>query len=60
MQRIFALFRSSFVRNRDFTGKNAKLGREICIKLKIDKVGTKCGVRQMITITCFTYVQKEF
>ena len=29
----------------DFTVKNTKLGREICILLKIDLVKTKCGVR---------------
>ena len=40
--------------------KNAKLGREICILLKIDQVETKYGVRLIITITCVTYVQKDF
>ena len=30
------------------------LGREICIKLKIDKVETKYSVRQIITVICVT------
>ena len=33
-----------------------KFGREICIQVKIDKVETKFGVRQILTITC----AKEF
>ena len=33
---------------------------EICIKLKIVKVDTNCGLRQIIAIICFTYVQQEF
>ena len=41
-------------------GKNAKLGREICTYLKIDSVETNCGVRQVITIICVVYVQKDF
>ena len=44
----------------DFTVKNAELGREICIQLKIDKVKTKCGVRQIITMIRVTHVQKDF
>ena len=40
--------------------KNIILGREICIELKIDWVEMKPGVRQMITIACVTYVQKDF
>ena len=40
--------------------KNAKLGREICIQLKINKVETKCGEHQMITIICVTNAQKNF
>ena len=43
----------------EFAVENAKLGREICLKLKIDKVETKCGVCQIITIICVTYVQKN-
>ena len=44
-----------------FTFKNnAKLGREICMLLKIDKVETKCGVQQIFAIICVTYVQKDF
>ena len=43
----------------DFTVKNAKLGREICIQLKINLVETKGGVRWLITIICVTYVQKD-
>ena len=42
----------------DFTVKNAKFGREICI-LKIDLAETKCGVR-LITIICITYAQRDF
>ena len=44
----------------DFTVKNAKLGREICIQLKIDCVETKCAVLQITTIICVTHVQKNF
>ena len=28
--------------------------------IEIDRVETKCGVRQIITIICVTYVQKNF
>ena len=34
----------------DFTVKNSKMGREICIQLKIDQVEMNSGVRQIITI----------
>ena len=34
----------------DFTIKNAKFGREICIELKNYTVETKCGERCLITI----------
>ena len=44
----------------DFTVKNAKLGRAICILLEIDQLEAKCGLRQKITIKCVTYVQKDF
>ena len=44
----------------DFTVKNVKLERDICIELKIDWVETKRGVLQIITIVCVTYVQKDF
>ena len=44
----------------DFTVKNVKLEREIYIYLKIYWVETKVGVRQIITIVCVTYVQKDF
>ena len=40
--------------------KITKLGREICISLKIDYVETKCGARQIITNICVTYMQKDF
>ena len=40
--------------------KNVKLGKEICIELKIDWVETKRGVRQIITIVCVTYAQNNF
>ena len=40
--------------------KNVKLGREICIQLKIDEVETKCGVQHKITIKCVTNEQKDF
>ena len=43
----------------DFTVKNVKLGREICILLKIDYVEAKCGVLQIITIICVTHVQQN-
>ena len=36
------------------------MGIEIFMYLKIDKVDTNCGVRQIITIVCATYVQKDF
>ena len=39
-----------------FIVKNAKLGKEIFIQLKIDQAETKCGVRKIITVTCVTYV----
>ena len=42
-----------------FTVNNTKLGREICIQLKIDQVEMNCGVRQIFTIICVTYVQKN-
>ena len=44
----------------DFAVKNAKLGREIGIWLKINKVETKCTVLQIIPIVCVTHVQKNF
>ena len=44
----------------DFTVKNAKLEREIFIQLKINEAQTKCGVWKIITVTCVTYVQKDF
>ena len=44
----------------DFTVKNVKLEREICIELTIDCVEPKRGVRQIITIICGTYMQKDF
>ena len=44
----------------DFTVKNAKLEREVCISLKIDKVETKCAVLQIIIIICVTRVLKNF
>ena len=42
----------------DFTGKNAKLEREICIQLKLDSVETKCaaGNHNYMCHTC----AKEF
>ena len=40
--------------------KTAKLGREICIQLKIELVETKCCVLQIITIILFSYVQNHF
>ena len=40
--------------------KNAKLGRKICIYLKIKWVETKWSVRQIITIMCAITVQKNF
>ena len=43
----------------DFTVKNPKLGRKICL-LKIDLVKTKYGGLQIITIICVTYVQRDF
>ena len=58
--------RSIFLRNDlwvmllDFTEKNAKLGREICIKLKIDLVENNYNAWQTITIICVTlYVCKR-
>ena len=49
-----------WVKLGDFTVKKAKLGREICIQLKIDKVEeTKCCVRKIITIICVTCVQNN-
>ena len=33
-----------------FTPKDAKLGREICIYLKIDSAETKLAVRKIITV----------
>ena len=53
----FYCFRSIFLRNRSlsnarlFYGKNAKLGREIFIQLKIDLAETKCEVWKIITVT---------
>ena len=44
----------------DFTVKEAKLGREICIQLKIGLVETKCVARQVITIIWIPYVRKDF
>ena len=44
----------------DFMVKIAKLGREICVLLKIDDVETKCDVLQTIVITCVSFVQKDF
>ena len=44
----------------DFTVKNVKLGREICVELKINLVETKCGVRWLNTIISVTYVEKDF
>ena len=44
----------------DFTVKKAKMGREICILLKIDLVESKCAVLQIITIICVTQVQNIF
>ena len=43
-----------------FMAKNTTLGKDIYYFKKIDKVETKCGVRQMITIICVAYVQKNF
>ena len=50
--------KSIFLRNRSliFAVKNAKLNREICIKLKMEKVGTKCDVRHIVTIIYVTYM----
>ena len=65
-RRLFALFKSIFLRNaRWFYGKkkkkkHAKLGREICIQLKIYEAEMKCGVRQIITVICDPNVQKDF
>ena len=44
----------------DFTVKTQNLKGKICNQLKIDYVETKCGVRQVFTIICVTYVQKDF
>ena len=44
----------------DFMVKNATFEREIYIKLKIDKVETKCDVLQIIIIICVARVQKNF
>ena len=38
--------------------KNANLGWEICIYLKIVSVETKCGMRQIIEIMCVTCMQR--
>ena len=65
-RRVFALFKSIFLKTDlwetlgDSAVKNVKLGRKICVLLKIDQVETKCSVRQIITIICVTYVQKNF
>ena len=63
----FLLFLKAFswetdllVTQSDLTVKNSKLGKEICIQLKIYLVETKCVVRWLITIICVTYVQKDF
>ena len=45
---------------RQFTLKNAESGRLICISLKIYNIEKKCGVRQIITVICVTYVQQNF
>ena len=45
----------------DFTvKKTVKLGREICISLKIDEEDTKCCVWLIITIICVTNCAKGF
>ena len=44
----------------DFTVKDAKFGKEIFIKLKIDQAETKYGMQKIITVICVTYVQKYF
>ena len=40
--------------------KNVKIGREICIEMKIDLVETEYGVLWLILILCVIFVQKDF
>ena len=64
MRQVFAFFKSIFWRKPnvwvtlgDFTVKSVKLGREICIELKIENVETKCGVQQIIMYMCHICVK---
>ena len=66
----FLLFSEEFSRKTDIfcnasrlyeKNKHTKLGRETCIKLKINSVKNKCCVLWLLfTIICITHVQKDF
>ena len=63
-QWVFAFFKSFLLRNGsvnlgDFALNNAKLGREIWFKLKIDFIETNFAVRKIITVMRITRVQSS-